>query len=353
VSDESSLEEVPFAEFGQFSDSNLGIINIYDEFNLNKYLQKINIGKENSIKKLTVPQKITVFLPAYNEEVSIGSIVLLTRLYYDNVLVIDDGSSDRTAEVARLAGAQVISHEKNKGKGEALKTGFKAASKLGADIIVTMDSDGQHNPADISKLVDPIIRGEADMVNGSRYLNGLDENTPFYRRIGQMVLDRFTNINSGLNITDSQSGFRAFDALTKGAFRFNSQGMAIESEMLADAGKAGLRIKEVEIGVRYDVNGSTLNPLKHGLGVLVRIIRDIEFNKPLYCFTLPGVILALGGLYMGVSFLQIFATGGSLYFGPTMLMVLLIVVGTFMTLTGILLHSISILLRETRLSYSV
>jgi len=302
--------------------------------------------KEHPCKRGTAPQNITVVLPAYNEEVSIGSIVLLARFYADNVIVVDDGSSDRTAEVARKAGAEVIVHEVNTGKGGALKTGFAAAE--GADIIVTMDSDGQHNPADISKLVAPILKGEADMVNGSRYLHGLGKNTPIYRRVGQTILDRFTNLNSGLKITDSQSGFRAFAASTKDIFRFSAQGMAIESEMLADAGKSGLRIVEVEIGVRYDVDCSTVNPIKHGFDVLVMILKDIEFNRPLYYLTVPGLSLGVGGLYMGARFLREFAIGGVLQFGPTMLMVLFIVVGSFMALTGILLHSISAIMREAR-----
>ncbi len=303
---------------------------------------------ENSCKRGTAPQNITVILPAYNEEVSIGSIVLLTKHYADNVIVVDDGSSDRTAEIARNAGAEVIVHEVNTGKGGALKTGFSAAE--GADIIVTMDSDGQHNPEDIPRLVQPILKGEADMVNGSRYLNGLDRNTPLYRRVGQRVLDRFTNLNSGLKITDSQSGFRAFAASTKDNFRFNAQGMAIESEMLADAAKSGIRIKEVEIGVRYDVDCSTKNPIEHGFGVLVMVLKDIEFNKPLYYFTVPGLSLGIGGLYMGAHFIRTFAMGGSLQFGPTMLMVLFIVIGTFMALTGILLHSVSSIMKEARVA---
>ena len=299
-------------------------------------------------KRDTSPQNITVVLPAFNEEVSIGSIVLLTRFYADNVIVVDDGSSDRTAELARRAEAEVIVHEVNKGKGAALKTGFAAAE--GADIIVTMDSDGQHNPADIPKLVEPILKGEADMVNGSRYLNGLDRNTPIYRRVGQTILDRFTNLNSGLKITDSQSGFRAFAASTKEIFRFTAQGMAIESEMLADAGKSGLRIAEVEIGVRYDVDSSTINPIKHGFEVLVLVLKDIEFNRPLYYLTVPGLSLGVGGLYMGAHFLQNFMAGGYLNFGPTVLMALFIVVGTFMALTGILLHSVSAVMRETKVA---
>lgn len=312
--------------------------------------QCITFREENSCKELTVPQKITVVLPAYNEEVSIGSMVLLTSFYADSVLVVDDGSSDRTAEVAQQAGAEVIQHEKNKGKGEALKTGFIASSNLGADIIVTMDSDGQHNPADIPKLIAPIIKGEADMVNGSRYLNGLDRNTPYYRRLGQKVLDEFTKANSGINVTDTQSGFRAFSAPIANVFRFKAKGMAIESEMLADAGNAGIRIKEVEIGVRYDVDCSTINPIKHGFSVLFTVFKEIEFNKPIYCFTLPGTFLVITGLCMGGLFLRAFTMGGNLYFGPTMLMVLLIVVGMFIALTGILLHSLSSVLKDAKVT---
>ena len=300
--------------------------------------------QEVSRERQTASRNITLILPAYNEEVSVGSVVLLARRYADRVIVIDDGSSDRTAEVAANAGAEVVVHTTNKGKGMAFKTGFEAAE--GADIIVTMDSDGQHNPADIPKLIAPILKGEADIVNGSRYLNGHTTDTPAYRRIGQTILDKMTIMNSGIRITDSQSGFRAFSASTKDIFRFKAQGMEIESEMLADAGKHGLRVKEVEIDVRYDVDGSTEHPLKHGLNVLVKILTDMEFNRPLYYFTLPGLIFGILGLYMGLLLLQTFYLGGSLYFGPTILMILLTLVGTFMAFTGILLHSISGLIRH-------
>ena len=243
---------------------------------------KCGLKDENCYSTCKIPQQVTAVLPAFNEEVSIGSIVLLTRLYADKVIVIDDGSSDRTAEIAEKAGAEVIVHKVNQGKGCALKTGFSVAIEKGADIIVTMDSDGQHNPSEIPKLVAPILEGNAEMVNGSRYLNGMDKNTPVYRRFGQTVLDKVTNFNSGIKITDSQSGFRAFAVSTVGVFRFNSCGMAIESEMLADAGKADLQIKEVSIGVRYDVDGSTKKPIEHGLEVLVSILKDVGFNHFLF-----------------------------------------------------------------------
>src|SRR5690554_1475413 len=141
------------------------------EVHMSKSTQIIQEEQGDPGIRSATPQNISVVLPAFNEEVSIGSIVLLTKHYCDNVIVVDDGSSDRTAAIARTAGAHVVVHETNKGKGAALKTGFAAAADLGADIIVTMDSDGQHNPSDIPKLVTPIMDGTADMVNGSRYLS--------------------------------------------------------------------------------------------------------------------------------------------------------------------------------------
>ena len=297
------------------------------------------------MKKLN--SNITAILPAYNEEIAIGSMVLRTKKYVDKVIVVDDGSEDNTADIAKLAGAYVITHPKNLGKGAAMKTGFKEAKD--ADIIVMIDADGQNNPSDIPALVSPIIENEADMVNGSRYINNNNKDTPYYRRVGQNVLDMATNFNSGLKITDSQSGFRAFSSSTFNAFRFNNAGFGIESEMLAEAAKAGFRIKEVEVGVRYDVDCSTENPVSHGVRVLVNILHDMELNRPLYYFTLPGFIMGIVGLGLGLNFLRDFYLGGSLMFGPTLLMIILTLVGTFATFTGIILHSMSRMINEIQI----
>ncbi len=283
--------------------------------------------------------KITAILPAYNEEVSIGSIVISTLKYVDNVFVIDDGSADNTSEIAEMAGAEVITHPFNIGKGAALKTGFEAAKS--SDIIITIDSDGQHNPKEIPKLVTPIINGEADMVNGSRYINGDKKDTPSYRRIGQTVLDKATNLNGDLNITDSQSGFRAFARHTIPAFRFSCASFGIESEMLMDAANAGLRVKEVEISVRYDVDGSTKNPVTHGVGVLMRVINDLEFQRPLYYFTLPGVIIIIAGVILGLMFFGDYLGGGSKSLLPTVLAIMATLAGGFLAFTGIILDSIA------------
>jgi glycosyltransferase involved in cell wall biosynthesis len=239
---------------------------------------------------------ITAIFPAFNEELSIGSVVLRTRKYADRVLVIDDGSTDRTAEIAELAGAEVIKHPANQGKGAALRTGFEAVDS--ADIIVTLDTDGQHDPAEIPKLIAPIQADDADMVNGSRYIGGNCKNTPAYRRVGQKVLDKATNLGSGLSITDNKSGFRAFAGHTVDVFKFRNTGFGIETEMLVDAAKAGLWIVEVEIGVRYDVDCSTDHPESHGVRVLVKVLYDMGLNKPLYYFTAPGMVIPLAGIVL-------------------------------------------------------
>ena len=280
--------------------------------------------------------KTAAIIPAFNEEVAIGSVVLLSREHVDEVLVVDEGSTDRTASVAEMAGARVLRHHKNLGKGAALKTGFQATD---ADVIVTLDADGQHDPAEIPKLMEPIIRGEADIVNGSRYLHGTDENTPRYRRVGQKILDTATNISTGLEITDTQSGFRAFSSKTIPHFRFRDPGFVVESEMLADAAEAGLRIMEVEVGVRYDVDGSTRNPVSHGVSVLLRILGDIEVRRPLYYFTLPGLIIGIAGAALTLMFIRDYITGVSVNMGPTIVAVMLTLFGTFFIFTGIILDS--------------
>ncbi len=237
--------------------------------------------------------KVAVLLPAYNEEVSIASMVLLSLQYADEVIVIDDGSSDRTSEVSRLAGATVLSHTTNKGKGAALKTGFKYAQDY--DIIVTIDADGQHNPSEIPDVIKPIMEDRADIVNGSRYIAGKDTTTPTYRRVGQTVLDNATYLASGVKLTDTQSGFRAFSSKSIEYFNFDPNGFGIESDMLIEASVNKLRIVEVEITVRYDINTTTDNPIVQGFSVLMRILELMRFNRPLYFYGISGsIVLFLG-----------------------------------------------------------
>jgi len=278
--------------------------------------------------------KITVVIPAFNEEISIGSIVLKTKKYSDQIIVIDDGSVDKTAMIAKLAGAKIIRHHKNMGKGEALKTGFNVASQNGTEIIVTINADGQHDPDEIPNVIAPILSKEADMVIGSRYLNGNN-------RAGQIFLDRLTNINSRIKIADTQSGFRAFSVNALKLFHFRKNGFSIESEMLAEVARTGLKIKEVDIGVRYVVDCSTQNSLYHRVNLLVDILQEMEFRNPSNYIIVPGLIFGTIGLGMGLNYLQVFYQGGSLHFRPILMMILMTLVGLFMAFSGVILHYMS------------
>jgi len=282
--------------------------------------------------------KITAILPAFNEEIAIGSMALRIQKYVDRVIVIDDGSVDCTSEVAKLAGAKVIRHSINRGKGAALKTGFAQAN--GSSVVITIDADGQHNPADIPKMIAPIIAGEADMVIGSRYLDERKNGTPRYRRIGQIVLDTATNLNAKTKITDTQSGFRAFAASSISAFSFSQKGLAIESEMLSEAVLSGLRIREVGIGVRYDVGRSSEHPILHGGRVLLSVLYGIRQKRALLSLACSRNEFNAAGTGMSLNLLRTFCPK-RLIFRPTLLVILIIVIGLFMAFAGLILRSIS------------
>lgn len=284
-------------------------------------------------------------MPAYNEERSIAKMVLGCKKYVDKVVVIDDGSSDATSEIAEALGAHVIRHKQNVGYGAALRSCFETARQLGTDIMVIIDSDGQHDPAEIPKLLKPIKNG-TDLVIGSRFCDGNGKNIPAYRKLGMKILDKATYVAGGANVSDSQSGFRAYGRRAIDRIRVEGNGMSAGSEILLQAKDNRLKIEEVEIHCSYDVeNASTENPVAHGMRILINLIHDIELRRPLYYFTVPGIAIATVGIVMGLDFLQSFYHGGSLSFGPTLLMILLTLVGSFMAFTGIILHSISNLIR--------
>lgn len=287
-------------------------------------------------------------MPAYNEERSIAKMVLGCKKYVDVVVVVDDGSSDATAEIAEALGAHIVRHPKNQGYGGALRSCFETARKLDADKMVIIDSDGQHDPAEIPKLLEPLNDG-ADIVIGSRFCDGNGHNIPAYRKVGMKVLDTATNFAGGISVSDSQSGYRAYGKRAIGAIRISGNGMSAGSEILLQIKDNDLSFAEVPINCSYDVErASTQGPVKHGVGVLLTLLHDMELSRPLYYFTIPGIVLAALGIGMGLDFLRTFYLGGNLSFGPTLLMILLTIVGSFMALTGILLHSMSRLIHEIK-----
>ena len=209
-----------------------------------------------------------VCIPAFNEEGAIGKLVKKTLSYVDSVVVCDDGSSDNTTKEAEDSGAHVIVHNENKGKGSALKSLFEHARHSSADIIVTIDGDGQFLPEEIKKLTNPIIENISDVVVGYRFDD--DTEMPSYRKIGNKILDHATNIVSSIPIRDTQSGFRAYSKKAIELIEFSNDGFTADSEILINASKHDLRISEEKITVVYDTGRrtSTKNPILHGSGVL-------------------------------------------------------------------------------------
>ncbi|OYR60110.1 dolichyl-phosphate beta-D-mannosyltransferase [Halorubrum ezzemoulense] len=251
--------------------------------------------------------KILVGIPTYNEEVAIGSIVSEAQQYADEVVVVDDGSTDNTVQIARHVGATVIEHEMNKGKGGALRTlmGY-AAEADDIDSLVILDGDGQHLPEDIPDVVDPVLAGECDISIGSRYIEETETETPVHRRFGQRVLDYLTMGSSGENLSDTQSGFRALSPAAISQLNLRTDGMGIESEMISEATDQDLEIDEVSIDVRYDgVDGQTFNPFAHGLSVAAFVTQLIRDRHPLLFFGVPALALlgVGGGLLLHTAFL--------------------------------------------------
>lgn len=226
---------------------------------------------------------IAVAIPAKNEQRAIGSIVSMCSEHADKVLVVNDGSTDKTALVALLAGAEVMSHRINKGKGAAIATALKWAMKKDVDILVFIDGDGQHDPDAIPDLVDPIFRGETDITIGSRWHHeeGLRE-MPIHRMLGNWVLSTATSFSLSKVIRDSQSGFRAFHKRTFPVFMQSVEvGFAVESEMIALADKAGYHWKEVGIKASYvNLDANTEGSLYHGLSVLGRAMKVMRIQQP-------------------------------------------------------------------------
>lgn len=294
---------------------------------------------------------IVVGIPAYNEDKTIAGVVLKTLRYADVVIVCDDGSTDMTAEIAERLGAKVVRHEKNMGKGFALKTLFAHALKLDPSAIVTLDADGQHDPSEIQKLVRPILEGKADVVIGSRFVGESMLDMSLYRKTGLKAINWLGRRASKSNVIDTQSGFRAYSPKAAQTMAvYDSNGYGVELEQLAVAAENGLKMVEIPATVRYKglENTSKKNPISHGQELIATILRMVVEERPLVFLGIPGAISMLTGVLFGLRMLQLYAIEGRIITNIALASVAFILIGFFMISTAITLFALIRLLAKSR-----
>lgn len=287
--------------------------------------------------------KIVAIIPAYNEEESVGEIVKKTKEYVNDVIVIDDGSTDRTAEIAEKAGAIVYSHSRNRGLGLTIIDGYSLALKQNADIILQIDADGQYLPEEIPKLLKPINDKKADIVLGSRFAGEIEEMS-LTKKIGNRLFSKITSFLSGTKITDAQTGFRAMrkevadSIIPIGKYTYTQ-------EMIIRSLKEGYQVLEVPIFFakrKYGKSRLIRNIFSYGLLAFSIVIKTFRDYHPLIFFGVPGLILLLIGFLLGGYILSLYLAVKSLseHTGIIVLTALLIMFGSFMVFVGMLAEMI-------------
>jgi glycosyltransferase involved in cell wall biosynthesis len=311
------------------------------------------LAEEPAILEIAKAEKplVVIGVPAYNEERMIAKVVLAAQKFGDVVLVCDDGSADMTAEIAEGLGAVVVRHERNLGYGAAIQSLFRQAKKLNADVLVTVDGDGQHDPSEVPGITKPLFDGSADVVVGSRFMdeNGT-ENMPFYRRAGVKLITKLVNGSAKNGVSDAQSGFRAYSRKALDALSVVEDGMGVSVEILLDASKHGLRILEVSSSCRYDnsdgVKTSTHNPVRQLGNVMLSILRHVVEDKPLTLLGIPGVLCLIAGTSFGVWMLQLYAVEHHIVTNIALASIAFILLGFFTLSTAITLYAISRLAKK-------
>jgi len=232
------------------------------------------------------PPLIIACIPAYQVETTLGNVLVQTQPYVDQIIVCDDGSLDHTSEIAQVFGAEVICHDRNLGYGAAIKSLFEEAVRIEADIVITLDGDGQHSPSQIPSFLRELDKKNADIVIGSRFIEGSYSGAPIWRTLGIRFLTLLTS--HGNHLTDNQCGFRAYSSKALNSLNLIEDGMGISTEIIIKAQAKKLTIVEVPVSVLYDKNSSSKHPVAHGVGVLLDTVKHLAMKRPLLVFGVPG-----------------------------------------------------------------
>jgi glycosyltransferase involved in cell wall biosynthesis len=293
---------------------------------------------------------ILVCIPSYNAESTIKEAINICKQFASEILVINDGSSDNTEEIARKAGADIITHRKNRGYGGAIKTALEEGLKRNAKVTITFDADLQHDAKDIPKIIKPILSNEADIVIGSRFLEK-NNDVKTYRKFGIRFITSLVRAFSGNNIRDAESGFRGYsiDSLKQLIPMLETEGMGMSAEILLKASVSKLKIVEVPRKEMYpeNVQTSSQNPLKHGLSVILTIFKLVIETKPLVAFGIPSMFFFISSIIGSVYVVNFYNEVGRLPLGMTVFTVLLISIGFFLLLAAMILYVL------TRISYRI
>jgi glycosyltransferase involved in cell wall biosynthesis len=287
-----------------------------------------------------------VGIPAFNEEKNIAAIITKLADITDTIIVCNDGSSDLTSDIAEKMGAFVINHEKNLGYGAAIRSIFLKAKELDGDILVTFDADGQHRIEDIEKVTKPIIDQEADLVIGSRFLDESEKEVPQYRKVGIKVITKITNASIKKQLTDSQSGFRAYSKKVLNELNPSELGMGISTEILIKASAKNFRISEVPIKITYFGDTSTHNPITHGSSVILSTIKFTSIEHPLKFYGIPSIIFFIIGISFTYFAAQYYTEIGRLNTNLTIVAASTVLIAVVLLITSILLYSLVSVVRE-------
>ena len=292
--------------------------------------------------------KITIGIPAFNEEKNIAKIITSLKKITDSIIICDDGSSDMTSEICNELGTTVVKHKRNLGYGAAIKTIFLKAKEIQSDVLVTFDADGQHRIDDIQNVIDPIIKEEVDLVIGSRFLDIESKDMPNYRKVGIKIITKVTNLSIKEKLTDSQSGFRAYSKKALEEINLTDEGMGVSTEILIKASKLELGIAEVPIIVNYDGNTSTHDPVSHGTSVILSTIKFTSIHNPLKFYGIPGLIFLIIGLSFIAWTIQVYALEQEIITNISLIGIGCIVLGTVLLMTGVILFSIVTVVNEKK-----
>ena len=284
--------------------------------------------------------KITIGIPAYNEEKNIAGIISKLKKYTDSIIVCDDGSSDLTGDISEQLGAIVIKHSKNRGYGAAIHSLFLKAKELESDVFLTLDADGQHRIEDIPIVTDPIIKNEVDLVIGSRFLDTKSEEMPNYRKVGIKIITKITNLSIKEKLTDSQSGFRAYSRKALQEITPTDDGMGVSTEILIKASNLELKVAEVPIKVNYNGDTSTHDPVSHGTSVILSTIKFTSIHNPLKFYGIPAIIFLIIGLSFVAWTVQIYAESQQIITNVSLIGIGCVVIGTVFLMTAVILFSI-------------